>query len=104
MARTLSQDPNVINLAVTLFAIVAVLQIADGLQSTALGALRGMSDMNVPTGITLVAYWPLALPISFGLGFWFDYGAIGIWSGYTLGLLVAATALPLRFWHLTRQL
>lgn len=102
MAETMSSDPVVIDLAVTLFIVVALLQVADGIQGTALGALRGMSDMNLPTIITLVAYWPLALPASFLLGFTFDLGAVGIWLGYTLGLVVAAIALPWRFWTLTK--
>ena len=102
MTETMSDDPAVIDLAVTLFFIVALLQVADGVQGTALGALRGMSDMNLPTIITLTAYWPLALPASYALGFFFDFGAVGVWMGYTLGLVVAAIALPLRFWVLTR--
>lgn len=102
LAETMSDDPAVVDLAVTLFFIVALLQVADGVQGTALGALRGMSDMNLPTIITLTAYWPLALPASYALGFLFDLGAVGVWIGYTLGLVVAAVALPLRFWALTR--
>lgn len=102
LAETMSDDPAVIDLAVTLFFIVALLQIADGVQGTALDALRGMSDMNLPTIITLTAYWPLALPASYALGFLFDLGAVGVWIGYTLGLVAAAIALPLRFWALTR--
>lgn len=101
MAETMSSDPVVIDLAVTLFIIVALLQVADGIQGTTLGALRGMSDMNLPTIITLAAYWPLALPASYLLGFTLDLGAVGVWIGYTLGLVVAAIALPWRFWSLT---
>lgn len=101
MAETMSSDPAVVDLAATLFIVVALLQVADGIQGTALGALRGMSDMNVPTVITLVAYWPLALPASYLLGITFEYGALGIWLGYTLGLVVAAILLPRRFWKLT---
>ncbi len=101
MAETMSDDPAVIELTVTLFLIVALLQVADGIQGTALGALRGMSDMNLPTIITLAAYWPLALPASYLFGFVLDFGAVGVWLGYTLGLVVAAVALPWRFWRLT---
>ncbi len=101
MAETMSRDPAVIDLAVTLFVVVALLQVADGIQGTALGALRGMSDMNLPTVITLAAYWPLALPASYLLGFVFGFGATGVWLGYGLGLFVAAIALPWRFWWLT---
>ena len=101
LAEAMSDDPAVISLTVTLFVIVALLQVADGIQGTALGALRGMSDMNVPTVITLIAYWPVALPASYLLGFVFDLGAVGVWLGYTVGLVIAAVALPVRFWRLT---
>ena len=101
MAEALSTDPAVIDLAVMLFVIMALLQIVDGVQATALGALRGMSDMNVPTLITLAAYWPLAMPAAYLLGFVIELGAAGIWMGYTLGLVVAAIALPWRFWRKT---
>lgn len=103
MAEAMSDDPAVIDLTVKLFIVVALLQIADGIQGVALGALRGISDMNLPTVITLIAYWPLALPASYLFGFTADYGALGVWLGYTLGLLVAAIALPWRFWALTRS-
>jgi MATE family multidrug resistance protein len=101
LAAVLSDDPAVIELAATLFLVVGFLQVADGLQGTALGALRGMSDTAWPTLVTLTAYWPIALPACYFLGFWAGFGAVGIWLGYTLGLIVAATLLPLRFWRLT---
>jgi MATE family multidrug resistance protein len=101
-AATLSDDSEVVALATTLFIVVAILQIADGIQGTALGALRGMMDNTRPTVITLLAYWPLALPAGYLLGFVWGYGAVGVWAGYVLGLTVAAIALPLRFWALTR--
>lgn len=101
LAETMSTDPAVIELATLLFLLVGALQVADGIQGTALGALRGMSDMSRPTTITLTAYWILALPASYVLGFMLDMGAAGVWLGYTLGLVIAAIALPLRFWRLT---
>lgn len=100
-AETMSDDPAVIELATLLFLLVAILQVADGIQGTSLGALRGMSDMRRPTMITLTAYWVLALPACYLFGFQAQLGAAGIWLGYTLGLVVAALALPLRFWQLT---
>ncbi|GAB5448102.1 MATE family efflux transporter [Gymnodinialimonas sp.] len=101
MAEAMSTDPAVIGLATSLFMLMAAMQIADGIQGTSLGALRGMSDMTRPTTITLIAYWPLALPASYILGITLDFGAVGIWLGYTLGLAVAGIWLPWRFWKLT---
>jgi MATE family multidrug resistance protein len=101
MAAVLSDDQQVVAIAATLFIAFAILQVADGIQSTALGALRGMMDNRVPTAITLIAYWPLALPAAYLIGFVFDYGAPGVWVGYTLGIALAAVALPIRFWRKT---
>ncbi|MEX3014206.1 MATE family efflux transporter [Gymnodinialimonas hymeniacidonis] len=101
MATTMSSDPAVVELATLLFLILALLQISGGIQDVALGALRGMSDNTWPSVVTLIAYWPVALPTSYLLGFVLDYGAVGVWIGYMLGLAVAAIALPWRFWRLT---
>ena len=102
IARSLSNDPEVIALAGALFLVLALVQVADGIQSTALGALRGIMDNRVPTAITLAAYWPLALPAAFVAGFVLDLGAVGVWLGYTVGIGVAAVALPWRFWRKSR--
>ncbi len=101
LANAMSVDPAVVQLATTLFIMMAILQVADGVQATALGALRGMSDMTMPTVITLVIYWLVALPTAYLLGLVLDVGAIGVWSGYIAGLALAAIVLPWRFWSLT---
>jgi len=100
-AALLSEDPAVVALAAVLFVVVAVLQVFDGVQSTALGALRGMMDNRMPTLITLVGYWAIALPAAYAIGFVFDYGAVGVWMGYMMGIGIAAVALPWRFWART---
>ena len=101
MAAAMSDDPQVVSIAASLFILMAILQIADGVQGTSLGALRGMSDMAMPSVITLLAYWPLALPAAYFFGFVLEFGAVGIWLGYMLGVAVAAIVLPWRFWRLT---
>lgn len=102
IARALSDDPAVVALAVTLFLAVAAMQVADGVQSTTLGALRGMLDARWPTMVSLIAYWPVALPAGYAMGFGLGLGAVGVWTGFALGLATAAVVLPLRYWHLTR--
>ena len=102
IANLLSDDPKVVALATTLFLAVAAMQVSDGVQSTSLGALRGMLDTRQPTLISLIAYWPIALPAGYVLGFVVELGAVGVWIGFCLGLSVAAVALPWRFWRLTR--
>lgn len=102
IAGALSDDPAVVVLATSMFVAVALIQVADGIQSTALGALRGATDFRWPTAFTLVCYWLLALPFAWVLGFAANLGPLGVWAGYGAGIVLAAVVLPLRFWRLTR--
>lgn len=102
IAEAMSDDPQVIAIAVPMFVVVAAMQVADGLQSTALGALRGLQDYRWPVGVTLVSYWLLALPLSYWLAFHSPLGAVGVWVGFASGLAVAAVLLPWRFYRLQR--
>ena len=94
----------VIELAASLLVIAAFFQLSDGIQAVALGILRGMADVKVPTLITLVAYWGIGLPIAYVLAFPMGWGAQGIWIGLLISLTVAAVLLVRRFRRLsTRQ-
>ena len=90
-------DQNVISIAATLLIAAAVFQIPDGVQVVALGALRGLQDVKIPTFITFVAYWIFGLPISYISAFHFDFGPLGIWLGLVVGLIVSSSLLTLRF-------
>jgi len=90
-------EPEVIEIASSLLIIAALFQLSDGIQVIGLGALRGMADVKIPTLITLVAYWILALPVGYVFGFSLNMGAFGIWIGLLTGLTIAAVLLSIRF-------
>lgn len=96
-------DPEVIDLASSLIIIAGFFQLSDGIQVVGLGNLRGMSDVRVPTVITLVAYWGLAIPVSYVFGFVLDFGPEGIWYGLLVGLTTAALFLYFRFNRLSKR-
>jgi multidrug resistance protein, MATE family len=102
IAASLSTDPRVISLATTLFIAIALMQVMDGIQSTSMGALRGLMDFKVATIVSLIAYWPIALSAAWVLAFPMKLGPVGIWIGFAIGLSFAAIALPIRFFYLTR--
>ncbi len=102
IAGLIVDDPAVIAVAAQIFTIFALFQIMDGVQSTALGALRGLSDTLWPALVSFIAYWLLSLPLGWVLATWGGLGAPGIWAGFFLGLLVAAVALVSRFRAKTR--
>lgn len=87
-----------------LLIIAGIFQIPDGIQVVALGALRGIQDVKVPVGITFVAYWLIAFPISYYLGLYTEYKATGIWIGLCVGLSVAAVLLLWRFHYFAEKM
>lgn len=94
-------NQEVVALAVTLLAVGAVFQIADGLQVIAAGALRGLKDTRTPMLIGLVAYWLVGVPSGYSAGFHLNWGGVGLWWGLAVGLITAAVALTWRFHRLT---
>lgn len=90
-------NPDVISFTSTILIIAALFQVSDGVQAVGIGVLRGLTDVKGPTLITFIAYWLLALPIGYLLGFTFGYGIVGVWIGLFLGLTTSALLLTLRF-------
>ena len=97
-------DQEVISQAASLLIVAGLFQLSDGIQVIGLGALRGLSDVKIPTVITLIAYWLFGLPLGYVLGFQFDMGATGIWLGLLTGLSVAAVLLLMRFQNITKKI
>ncbi|PKA82174.1 MATE family multidrug resistance protein [Ulvibacter sp. MAR_2010_11] len=100
----LLDNAEVVTIASQLMIIAAVFQISDAIQVVALGALRGMQDVKIPTLITFVAYWLVGFPISYYLSMHSDYGSSGIWIGLLAGLTVSAVFLFIRFNYLSKRL
>ncbi|TDQ19323.1 MATE family multidrug resistance protein [Algoriphagus boseongensis] len=96
-------DPEVISLSASLLIIAGLFQISDGVQVVALGVLRGMEDVKVPTIVTLLAYWVLGLPLGYLLAFEFGYAEKGIWYGLLIGLSITAVLLFYRFHSLSKK-
>jgi multidrug resistance protein, MATE family len=90
-------DQKVIYIASQLLIVAGLFQLFDGAQVVGLGILRGMGDVNIPTVITFIAYWMIGLPIAYLLGIQYQFGANGVWAGLTLGLLVSAGLLFVRY-------
>lgn len=90
-------------LAAFLLALSTTFFIADGLQTIAAGALRGLNDTRVPLIFAAVAFWPIGVFAGFELAFDAGLGAAGVWIGLSLGLLVQAVLLVSRFHILTRR-
>lgn len=98
------KDEYVQTIAAGLLVIAAGFQVSDGLQAVGLGVLRGLTDVKVPTLVTFVAYWLVAIPGAYILGFTFDLGISGVWYALLGGLTLAAIAHIWRFKSLSSRL
>jgi MATE family multidrug resistance protein len=94
----------VIELTATLLLVGATFFVADGIQTVAAGALRGLNDTRVPLLFAAISYWLVGFTAAYGLAFATGLGATGVWIGLSCGTAVYATLLILRFQLLARRL
>jgi multidrug resistance protein, MATE family len=94
----------VIDLTATLLMVGATFFVADGIQTVAAGALRGMNDTRIPLLFAAISYWLIGFPAAWVLAFWTGWGAIGVWIGLSCGTAVYAVLLVLRFRLLANRL
>jgi multidrug resistance protein, MATE family len=102
VAGLFTSDQVVLDLAARLMIVAGIFQIADGIQVTAAGCLRGLADVRLPMLIGLFCYWAVAMPTAFVSAFALPLGTIGVWIGLAAGLFVAATLLTWRLRGMTR--
>ncbi len=96
IATLFNNDPQVIAISARVFIIAALFEISDGIQVTALGALRGMADVTKPMIYAIIIYLFLNIPIGYLLGFTAGLGEEGIWLGFFVGVTAAAVLFNVR--------
>ncbi|MBI1862053.1 MAG: MATE family efflux transporter [Deltaproteobacteria bacterium] len=101
IAALFTQDGEVIRLCGRLLLLVALFQVADGLQSVGGGALRGLGETRSTMIANLLGHWGIGLPVALFLCFSLAWGVLGIWLGLTAGLFVVALIVILRWEHRT---
>jgi MATE family multidrug resistance protein len=90
-------DPAVIELGIKILVLVALFQIADGIQVSTTGALRGLGNTRTAMLANLFGHYPIGLLLGLVLCFGFGFGAVGLWSGLAAGLVAVALIL-IRAW------
>lgn len=99
-----ADNNEVVILASQLLVIAAIFQFTDALQVVALGALRGMQDVKIPTVLTFIAYWIIGFPVSYYLSMHTSLESMGIWIGLFAGLTASGIMLFIRFNYLSKKL
>lgn len=98
IARLYTSDEMVIQAAAILLVAGAAFQLFDGVQTVSTGALRGAGDTRTPMVCHFSGYWLLGLPFGTWLCFRRHWGALGLWVGLSLALIVIGILL-LTFWR-----
>jgi len=86
-----------IHFAVIFMGILAFTQLFDNIRLSMFGALRGLKDTKIPLYVSILAYWFIALPAAYVLGFYTPLRGAGLWVGLTIGVGVGAIILIYRF-------
>ncbi|KAK4634729.1 hypothetical protein CLAFUW4_00906 [Fulvia fulva] len=85
-ARLFNDDDQVVRLTAEVLPYVALFQIADGLNGSCGGALRGMGRQHVGAIVNVVSYYCGALPLGIYLAKQGGWGLAGLWVGQCIAL------------------
>ncbi|SPN99076.1 probable uncharacterized membrane protein, predicted efflux pump [Cephalotrichum gorgonifer] len=84
-AKIFNDDVQVVRLTAEVLPYVALFQIADGLNGSCGGSLRGMGRQHIGAAVNLVSYYCGALPLGVWLAF-NGWGLKGLWVGQCIAL------------------
>ncbi|KAJ5761225.1 Multi antimicrobial extrusion protein [Penicillium odoratum] len=84
-AKIFNKDPRVAELVSEIMPLVAVFQIADGLNGSCGGSLRGMGRQHIGAAVNVISYYIFALPLGIYLAF-HGWGLKGLWVGQCAAL------------------
>ncbi|KAH8820879.1 mate-domain-containing protein [Xylogone sp. PMI_703] len=84
-AKIFNDDVDVVRLTAEVMPYVALFQIADGLNGSCGGSLRGMGRQHIGAAVNIVSYYMGALPLGIYLAF-HGWGLGGLWVGQCIAL------------------
>ena len=85
-------------------SIISVLIIINCILLVSAGALRALKDTKTPMIIIFIGFWIIAVPVSYVLGFEFEWEGVGILWGTVIGMLFSAVVLLFRFNRLSKHI
>ncbi len=93
----------IVSIASWLLLLGATFFVADGVQTAMAGALRGLNDTRIPMLFAAFSFWVVGFGALYVLAFPLGYGVTGVWTGFTIGLIVYCVLLVTRFHRLTAR-
>ena len=89
-AKIFNNDEDVVKLTAHILPAVALFQIADGLNGSCGGSLRGMGRQHIGAAVNVISYYCAALPLGIWLAF-HGWGLSGLWWGNCIALYIVGT-------------
>jgi MATE family multidrug resistance protein len=81
----------------------AFFHLFDALQVTGQMSLRGLKDANMPMWIAGLSYWLIGFTMAWVLAYSAGWQGVGVWTGLTASLAVAAFGMVWRFEIISRR-
>ncbi|TCN68599.1 MATE family efflux transporter [Acetobacteroides hydrogenigenes] len=91
-----TSSDEVAHVASKLIIVFVVFQVFDATQIVFSGILRGLADAKIPSMLTVISYYLIAIPTSYLAAFRFGFGEVGIWFGFPIGLGICSLLFLLR--------
>ena len=85
-----THDKEIVRIALPIVTLLALFEIADGIQISLSGILKGLKLTKQATLCTIASYWGIGIPLGFYLDYAFDMSLMGFWSGLTVALIIVA--------------
>ncbi|MDO4642829.1 MAG: MATE family efflux transporter [Cardiobacteriaceae bacterium] len=104
IAALYSTNDKIIDIASSIFILVGLFQIGDGLQVCTAGILRGIHDTRMPMFYAFIGYWLVGFPTALIGYYWLNIGVAGLWIGMLVGLsLTAILGIRRVFWQIRKR-
>lgn len=85
-SRVFTKDKNVTAISDVILILVAINQLADGLNVAGSGLLRGQGRQKMGSVLNMISYYVISLPLGFFLAFHVNLGLKGLWYGLMSGV------------------
>lgn len=103
IAAAYTSDPDVLLLVAPAMALLAPIFVVDCTQGVLAGALRGGSDVWIPTILYVTGFWLVQVPVAWLCAFRLDLGVAGLLLGILAGCSVTSMLLAARLHRVSRS-
>ena len=103
LGNIFTEDVAVNDVVQILLPILMLYQLGDSIQIILANALRGLADVQYIMWVSFGAYFLVAIPAGYALGFPLAWGIAGVWMAYPIGFITSDVFLITRMRNKCRK-